>query len=338
MRKISDTLSFIRYGPYLIFKHIWIQALILALMFFAAALIFHQYQGLDWLSALLGAVSTITTIGIYAPNIVVMPSDEKVFLIVVFIASVGAAASLVQSTVTSILRRELFMEEMDELKAKGMEGHVIIMGYSFLGKYVIEKLKDLGLSSVVVTREESQTQIARKKGNIVLTAPVTHMLDALRQAGIRNAFAVVATYDNDGDNLMAVMAAKKLNPAVRVITILNEKELREEAKAAQADVVITPSDIMGQILAVSTVSSEIAGVFTSDRLMGKGIAEFEIKRADVKLGELERVCPVLLIIRKGNILSNVGREFQLEKGDVVCALTDHKLLVKFRALVQGENV
>ena len=97
-----------------------------------------------------------------------MPNSEKIFLVIIFIVSVGAAASLVQGTVTSVLRRELFMEEMDEIKAKGMRGHVIIMGYSFLGKYVSAKLKELGLTSVVIAREESQARLARTTGNIAL--------------------------------------------------------------------------------------------------------------------------------------------------------------------------
>ena len=63
-------LNLLRYGPYLLIRHIWIQLLVLASMFLAGAFIFQHYQGLDWLSALLGSVSTITTIGIYAPNIV----------------------------------------------------------------------------------------------------------------------------------------------------------------------------------------------------------------------------------------------------------------------------
>ena len=148
---------------------------------------------------------------------------------------------------------------------------------------------------------------------------------------------MVATYDDDGDNLLAVMAAKRLNPSIRAVTIVNEKELMEEAKAAQADVVISPSDIMGQILAVSTVSKEVAGVFTSDRMRGKGIAEFEIKREGMKLADLEQICPVLLIIRKGNFLSNVSKEFLMEKGDIVYALTDHEALVAFRDFIERKQ-
>jgi Trk K+ transport system NAD-binding subunit len=335
--KISALVSTLKYGPYLVLRHIWIQSGLLAVMFFLGALVFHYYQGLDWLTALLGSVSTITTIGIYAPNITSMPNSEKIWLVIIFIVSVGAAASLVQGTVTSVLKKELVVSEMDELKAKSLKGHVIIMGYSFLGKYVAGKLKELGLNSVVISRDETQAKLARNKGDITIVSPVTHSFEALKRAGIENAFAVVVTYDDDGDNMLAIMAAKKLNPSARVITIINEKELGDGARAAQADVVIAPSEIMGQILAVSTVSSEIAGVFTSDKMKGKGIAEFEIKREGIRLADLERICPVLLIVRKGSLLSNVDKDFLLEKGDVTYVLTDHKALTAFRAFIEGAS-
>lgn len=61
-------ISMLKYEPYLLIKHIWIQLVLLAAMFFLGALVFHHYQGLDWLTALLGSVSTVTTIGIYAPK------------------------------------------------------------------------------------------------------------------------------------------------------------------------------------------------------------------------------------------------------------------------------
>jgi Trk K+ transport system NAD-binding subunit len=149
--------------------------------------------------------------------------------------------------------------------------------------------------------------------------------------------AVIVTFDDDGDNMLAIMMAKKLNPRLKVITIINNQELEEGAKAAQADVVIAPSDLMGQILAMSVISDDAAGLFISERLKGKRMAEFEIKREHVKLEEIEKISPVLLIIRKGTILSNVGKEFQIEKGDIVYALTDHESMDDLRAFIDGKR-
>jgi len=42
-----------------------VQLLIIALMFFVGAAVFHHFRA-DWLTALLGSVSTVTTIGLYS--------------------------------------------------------------------------------------------------------------------------------------------------------------------------------------------------------------------------------------------------------------------------------
>lgn len=334
LRTLKRIIGISVYGPYLLMKNIWVQLLIIIIMFFLGAAIFRYYEGLDWLTALLGSVSTITTIGLYSPNIVTMPNAEKILLIIVIIVSVGSAASLIQSLVSSITRKEFFMEQLDEIKVSTMNNHIIVTGYSFLGKYVAEKLKDMGVEHVVVTKDTEQTQIARSQGIVAITAPVASSFDGLRKAGVERARALVSTYDDDGDNMLTVMVAKQINPKIRVVTIVNEKELREGAKVAHADMVIAPSDIIGHILATATASNEIVGAFLPGRLDGKSIAEFEIKKSGLKSGNLEKVAPVLLVSRGGELFSSGGKDFPLEKGDKVYVLADHKLITKLRVLIQ----
>lgn len=336
-KRYEGSLRTIGYRPFFILKHIWIQLLILIFMFLICAYVFQYYQGLDWLTALLASVSTITTIGIYAPNIVNMAGTEKISLIIIFIVAVGSAASLLQGTLSAVLSKEGYVEEIDEVKAQKMREHVIVMGYSFMGKYVTENLKQLGIDSVILTKDEEQTQLAQAKGNIAFTAPVTHSFEALEKASIKSARAIVITYDDDGDNMLAVMSAKKLNPTIKIITIVNNRELIDGAKAAQADTIISPPDLIGQILAISAVSNKLAGAFISDKLGFRGISEFEIKKKGIKLGALEHLSKVLLILRKDELMSNVGGEFLLEQGDRVYLLADNESVIKLRAMLEEEE-
>jgi len=227
MRKVFRALEriilLIASGPYIVLKRVWVQLLIITLMFFVGAAVFHHFQSLDWLTSLLGSVSTITTIGLYSPNIVTMPNPEKVLLIIIIIASVGSAASLLQTLISTVTRKEFFMSRIDEVRVSTMSNHIIVMGYSFLGKYVAEKLKDMGMEFVVVAKDEEQVEIARNNGMTAMSSPVNLVYDALKKAGIERASSLVATYDDDGDNMLSVMVAKQLNPKIRVITIINER-------------------------------------------------------------------------------------------------------------------
>jgi hypothetical protein len=109
MRKIFRALEriilLVASGPYAIVKRVWVQLLIIALMFFVGAAVFHHFQGLDWLTALLGSVSTVTTIGLYSSNIVAMSNPEKILLIIIIVASVGSAASLLQTLISTVTKK-----------------------------------------------------------------------------------------------------------------------------------------------------------------------------------------------------------------------------------------
>jgi hypothetical protein len=64
------------------------------------------YQHLDFLTALLGAISTITTIGLYAPSIMTMnPVEDFLLIIVIMIGEVSAVLVLVE-TVLAIVQRK----------------------------------------------------------------------------------------------------------------------------------------------------------------------------------------------------------------------------------------
>jgi voltage-gated potassium channel len=325
-----DWLDFAIYAPFSILRHIWIQVVLLLTMFGSGALIFMTYQHLDPLTAFLGSVSTITTIGIYAPNIVTMPDVEKVLLVVVFIVSVGSAASLVQGTVAATVKKELLVEELAERKAERMKGHVIVMGYDFLGKYVVNGLESVKSDFVVVAKEGANVDPIKSEGLPVIVAPVTHLTESLRKAGIERASALISTFENDGDNMLSVMTAKKINPKVRAITVVNDKELVQSIKAAGADIVIPVQELIGKVLAMSGVSEEVAGVFLTDSLRSHHIAKFEVISSGTNYCKLSKLAQILMVERNGNALRDLDANAELTKGDFIYVLTDHESLADFK--------
>jgi Trk-type K+ transport system membrane component len=67
---------------------------------------FMWYQHLDFLTALLGAISTITTIGLYAPSIMTMnPVEDFLLIIVITIGQVSAVLVLVGAVIAIVQRR-----------------------------------------------------------------------------------------------------------------------------------------------------------------------------------------------------------------------------------------
>lgn len=335
VRRPRDLLDLAVYTPFYIVKSVWIQLSILCSMFIFGALVFMYYQGLDLLTALLGAVSTITTIGIYNPGILTMPASEKALLIVVFILSVGSAASLVQGTFTAALKSELRTETLTMRRARRMKNHVIVVGYKFLGKYVVDDLKSLGLEFVVIAKDNDQMEMLRKEGITAVGGPTTHIYETLKKAGVERASYLISTFDDDGDNMLAVLTAKKLNKNIRAVSIINDKELVESAKAAGSDTVAPIYDIIGRMLASSIISNEVAGIVLSEKLKSKYVIGFEITSEGIKYGDIDRGDPILLVYRNGEIIHNMTADFELQKGDYLYILADNQSAASFKKRLES---
>lgn len=335
VRRLRDLLDLLVYTPFYIAKSVWIQLSILGSMFVFGALIFMYYQGLDLLTALLGAVSTITTIGIYNPGILTMPAFEKALLIAVFILSVGSAASLVQGTFTAALKSDLRTEILTMRRARRMKNHVIVVGYKFLGKYVVDDLKSLGLEFVVIAKDNDQMEMLRKEGITAVGGPTTHIYETLKKAGVERARYLISTFDDDGDNMLAVLSAKKLNKNIHAVSIVNDRELVESAKAAGADKVAPIYDLIGKMLASSVISNEVAGIVLSEKLKSKYVVGFEITSQGIKYGDIDRGDPVLLVYRNGEIIHNMTDNFELQKGDFLYILADNLSAASFKKRLES---
>jgi hypothetical protein len=83
---------------------------------------------------------------------VTLAPSEAALLIVPIIVSVGAAASLRQGTVSAVVSGDLPRGEAERSLIRRMKGHVIVFGYTHLGRYVADELGQISVDTVVVTR------------------------------------------------------------------------------------------------------------------------------------------------------------------------------------------
>jgi Trk K+ transport system NAD-binding subunit len=338
--RVSDAIDIILYGPLAIIRHIWIQLILLLFMFGFGTVVFVDYQHLNILTAFLGSVSTITTIGIYAPPIVGMSPTEQVLLIVTFIVSVGLAASIVQSIITAAISREILREQLVGKKIQRMEGHVVLLGYSYLGKYVSEWLAHMKVRQVIITRDRNSAKAVTALGLPVIEAPTTRSFDALKRARVDRASTLVCCLDDDADNLLVAMNARKLNRDLRILMVVHDREIVESASASDVDVVIPIFDVAARALAFSAVAREVTGILLPDRQEAEVlqrmpyILEFSIDQgrgAGMTFGALDKVSPILMVIRDRRAIPNPPDDFQFAKGDSMLVLGGSPLTIeKFR--------
>jgi voltage-gated potassium channel len=313
--KIRDVLDVLFYGPFAVLKHIKIQLALIALMFAFGTFVFMHFQDLAPLAAFTASVSTITTIGIYAPNIVSMPPVEQVIMVFMFIVSVGLAASLVQSIVTTVVSREVLKEELVIKKVGRLERHIIVAGEGRLLIDVSNSLKKLHVEHVILTSEKDSVKTFIHGGTLAIYGRPVDAQRALELANAKRASVLVCTFDDDGDNLLLAMNAKKLNPKIKILISVKDKALANSLQSSDFDMVLPVFDITSHVLVQATLSQDVVGVFlrkNDEKREYPLILEFVVKRSQ-KLDKMHN--RTIMVLSDGKILANPSQNAQIKQGD-----------------------
>jgi len=195
---------------------------------------------------------------------------------------------------------------------------------------------------VIITVDRSVARSLQLSGQLAIYASGSRPFLALREAGVIRASTLVCALDDDGDNLLLAMSARKQNNDLRILTVVTDRDLVESAKASSdIDEVFPIFDIVASILAFSAIAPEVVGIFVapppSPNLgqVSRYIAEFVVgptgsARATFKA--LNQVAPVLLLMRDGKIISSPGDGFQIRTGDSLLVMAPSRDSIEmFRA-------
>jgi voltage-gated potassium channel len=339
-RKESRRVAFLFYEafytPMVFLKAVYRQLIVLFVMFLFGATVLSAYNKLPPLSSFLASVSTITTIGLYVPNggnFQTMPAGESALLIILIIVSVGAGASIVQSTVSAVVSGDLAKGEAEKKLITKLKDHVIVFGYGHLGRYVVEKLEDLGFDYVVLTRDPNIYHELLGKEIFAVLEIETQPIAALKAAGIDRASIIVVSHSEDSANMLIILSARKLRPDIRIISVVHDQTLVETARNAGADMVIPSSVTVGHLLALSAVTKDLVGVVFSEKIGTKEIAQFSVFKSSPLVGkglqEISKLATVIGVVREDVVESNIyDPAFRLREDDVLLVLGDPDKLLQ----------
>jgi voltage-gated potassium channel len=211
-----------------------------------------------------------------------------------------------------------------------MHDHYIVCGLGRIGTTVVRELRATGHGFVAI--EPSQAVIdgfdlqERNVREHVLQGDASED-SALFEAGLRRAAGVFAVTGDDGKNVLITLAAKQLNPAVRVVARVHDVRNVDKCRRAGADEIVSP-DFTGALRMASAMLRPQAATFIDELLShpdAMRVVDVSVPQPWVSrpLGDLELRATGHLVLglrRRGRFEVNPGAEELLQGGDVLIVL------------------
>jgi Trk K+ transport system NAD-binding subunit len=227
-----------------------------------------------------------------------------------FVSPPDPDAIIDEHTVLLVTGREAQLERLKELTLSDTRefrrGLVIVAGYGEVGQTAHEKLTSSDRPSVVVDVEE--------KPGVDVVGDVTDER-TLEEADAGAAHSVILAIDDDRTAVFATLALKQVAPGAEVIARANEAGSISKLYRAGADYVLSLATVSGRLLASSILEEEVISPETqidvvrteAPDLVGRTLAEADVR---ARTG-----CTVIAVERDGRLVTNVGPEFRVRRGD-----------------------
>jgi Trk K+ transport system NAD-binding subunit len=162
-----------------------------------------------------------------------------------------------------ISRREGEKEWM-KVMASTHRGHVIVCGIGHLGFRVLEHLVATSVSVVAIERDEQGRFVALAKalGIPVLLRDMKED-QALLDAGVKHARAIIIATNDDMANLEVAMDARRMNPTIRVTMRLYDQQIAEKLSGTfMVDAAYSASALAAPYVAALSLATRVTPSMT----------------------------------------------------------------------------
>jgi voltage-gated potassium channel len=216
-------------------------------------------------------------------------------------------------------------KEWMKVMASTYRNHVVLCGLGHLGFRILEQLLARGEEVVAIERDPSSRFMPQAKdtGIPVLVRDMKED-QALLDAGIASARAIVIASNDDMANLEVALDARRMNPEIRVLMRMFDQQIATKIRSAFAvDVAFSASALAAPVVAAMVGNTPVLASFKVSEV-GFLTVELTVPRALVSLSvaavEERHQVRVLALTRAASHTP------QLVTGEVVLAESDRLLL------------
>ncbi len=227
-------------------RNIGLATVVMVIIFFVGTTGYHYLEGMTFFDGLYMSFITISTIGF--SEVRSLSIEGRVFTMGLFVTGIGVISYIASQTTQLLFESELFLKRAMRKKLEELDNHYIVCGYGRIGNRIANVLKDADLPVVVI--ENSGSSIERAENDkIIYVEGDAQEEEALLEAGIERAKALICTLSSDRDNVFTTLLARDLNKDIYILVRSNENTNRARILRAGADKVISPYDIGAERMA-----------------------------------------------------------------------------------------
>ncbi|MFP4045442.1 MAG: potassium channel family protein [Candidatus Aenigmatarchaeota archaeon] len=230
-----------------------------AIIFVGGALAYSRVEGYTFVESLYYVVLSVTTVGAFTagPNTV-----EGLWLTMILVLTgmgvfLYVASQLAKIILEGRIRNVLGKIRGEFAKMRKEKDHIIICGYTKLGKYVAETLENNNQEYVIIEEDTDKLKGTESKVPALQGNPMDE--EILKKANIKEAEGLVAALDQDADNIYVLMSARDLNPDLILAGKASDEKAVKRLHKVGAQVVVRPEVVGGRQLATSLLKMEEAG-------------------------------------------------------------------------------
>ncbi len=262
----------------------------------------------------------------------VRPLSEagRILTVVVIVGGIASIAYLGGRTVQVLVESYILRRMRMERKIGQLQEHTIVCGFGRMGRHLCQELAGERSPFVVIDSNPELSAQLESAGYLFLIGDSSED-QVLVHAGIERASSLISVVGTDAENVFTTLTARALNRALFIVTRATNEQSEPKLRAAGADRVIQPYELVGHKLAqlvlrpaiveyIETVarfggqeiSIEEIGIAHNSPLAGQSLMESPLRR------ELN-IIVVAIHKNAGDRLMAIGEQTGLAKLTSLCS-------------------
>lgn len=305
--------------------------------------VFHLLEGWSILDSLYVTVQTLTTVGF--GDLTPRSTMGRAFATLFMMVGVGVVLYALTSTVQTIVHSELFARYGHSRKMSKLRNHFIICGAGRVGSHLIQSLRAVEGTFVVLESDQKRAEALMDAGVHVLLRDAT-LEQSLVEAGVEHARGLATCLPDDADNVYVVLTARDLNPGIHIVARAAAEQAESKLIRAGANRVVAPTIIGGHRMAMALTKPAVGDFLDSVTAnhLELGFEQLEVDPVSSLVGRKlsetvirSELNIVVVSIRRNNgeIIFNPSGETRIESGDMLIAIGNAESLARLNTLARG---